>query len=171
MSDAAPITVARRAHRYGVPLRVALHIAFACRRYGLRYALGYALVEQESGFQHIYGHDPGGLLPGQKVTRANYKEFRGEVTAHSGGGANGVGLTQITYWTYIRDHAGLWRQRANIYFGLGLVAATIISKGEREGLAEYNGGAGNPQFGYADEVLSRATKWRGRISKKGTHGA
>lgn len=168
MSTAGALVIARRAHRYGVPLRVALYIAFAARKWKLRPALGFGLVEQESGFQHIYGHDPGGLFPGQPVTRINYRQFRTHVQATSGGGANGVGLTQITYWTYIRDHAGLWKKRANIFFGIGLVAETIHAKGEREGLAEYNGGAGNPQFGYADEVLSRAAKWRGRISKKGT---
>lgn len=161
------LVVARRAHKHGVPRMVAIYIALACRKLKLRYALGYGLVEQESGFHHVYGHDAGGFLAGQPVTKANYGAFRAHIRATSGGGANGVGLTQITYWTYIRDHAGLWRKRANIYFGLGLVAGVIHDHGERQGLAEYNGGAGNPQFGYADEVLNRADRWRANISKKG----
>jgi len=157
------ITIARRASRHGVPFHIALYIAFACRKLDLRYALGFGLVEQESDFKHIYGHDPGGLNPGEPVTRANYAAFRSHIIHTNGSGANGVGLTQVTYWTYIRDHAGLWRKRANIYFGLGLVASTIHAKGEREGLAEYNGGPANPVYSYADEVLAKAAKWRVRI--------
>ena len=163
MTRRGALAVARRATRHGVPFHIALHIAFAARKLDLRYALGFALVEQESDFVHCYGHDRGGLYPGKPVTRANYAAFRSRIVRSSGVGANGVGLTQVTYWTYIRDHAGLWRKRANVYFGLGLVASTIHAKGEREGLAEYNGGEGNPQFGYADEVLARAQTWRSRI--------
>lgn len=157
------LVVAGKAHRHGVPYLTAVYIAFASKRLGLRYALGYGLVEQESNFQHVYGHDSGGLFPGHRVTHANYREFREHLIRTSGGGANGVGLTQITYFPYIRGAPGLWRRRTNVRFGLGLVAGLVGTKGEREGLAEYNGGPSNPSYGYADEVLSRASRWRGLI--------
>lgn len=155
----------RAARRLRIPRHVALYIAFACRKYRLRYALGYAIVQQESNFQHIFGHDPGGLFAGQRVTRGRYAELRRHLKASRGPGANGVGLTQITYYTYILEHPGLWKKRANVYFGLSLIADYVKRLGERVGLGSYNGGEANPQFTYADEVLGKADAIRPKLAK------
>lgn len=152
--------IAKRAAAKGVPKAIAHDIAFACRKYKLRYALAFAMFEQESNFQLIYGHDAGGLLPGQKVTKGNYAKFRAEVIARSGGGANGVGLGQITFWTYIRDHIGLWKPRVEVYLATSILADLVHRLGEVRGVGAYNGGEGNPNYVYSREVDERASKWR-----------
>lgn len=152
--------VAERAARNGVPREIAEYIAFACRKERLRYALGFGMFEQESNFENIYGHDVGGLLPGKKVTRENYREFRSQVVKTGGFGANGVGLGQVTYWTYVRDHRGLWKPKVQVYLATSILADLIHRLGESTGVGAYNGGEGNPNETYAREVLKRADKWR-----------
>lgn len=152
--------VAERAHEHGVPEDIATDIAFACCEEHLRYALGFAMFEQESDFKAIYGHDLGGLHPGETVTRENYRDFRSEVVRRKGGGANGVGLGQVTFWTYIRDHPGLWKPRVQIYLATSILADLVHRLGESTGVGAYNGGEGNPNETYAGEVLRRAEKWR-----------
>lgn len=165
----AATRVAYRASRHlKVPLRISFYIAFACRKYRLRYALGYALVQQESNFQHIFGHDYRGHFPGEKVTRRRYRELRDYLSRTGGKGANGVGLTQITYHVYILEQPGLWKKRANVYFGLDLVASYVKSLGEREGFAHYNGGPSPPSesWSYAEQVLIKAKKIRQSLNKE-----
>ncbi len=152
--------VAKRATEHGVPEKIAHHIAYACRKEKLRYALAFAMFDQESGFQVIYGHDAGGLNPGQKVTWENYPRFRRLVIERQGIGANGVGLGQVTYWTYIRDHAGLWRPKVQVYLATSILADYVHRLGEFTGCGSYNGGETNPNETYAREVLERADKWR-----------
>lgn len=163
----AALRVARRAHRrLGVPLRIALYIAFGARKYHLPYAIAFALFEQESNYRVIYGHDAGGLLPGQPVTKRNYRWFRARVIAGGGRGANGVGLGQVTYWTYVRDHPGLWKPRVQVYLSLSILAgldqwATSIA----HALAAYNGGAANPNWDYGREVSEKAQRIRPKLAK------
>jgi hypothetical protein len=156
--------VAKRAAAHGVPKAIAHDIAFACRKYHLRYALGFAMFEQESDFEVIYGHDAGGAYPGRSVTKANYAKFRAELIARHGGGANGVGLGQITYWTYIRDHIGLWKPRVEVYLAISILADLVHRLGEETGVGAYNGGEGNPNPTYASEVLARARSWRQKLA-------
>lgn len=155
--------VAERAARHGVPRAIAEDIAFACRKERLRYALGFAMFEQESDFQNVYGHDVGGLFPGEKVTKANYAEFRGRVV-DGGGGSNGVGLGQVTYWTYIRAHRGLWKPRVQVYLATSILADLVHRLGETNGVGAYNGGESSPNPTYAREVLKRADKWRSLLA-------
>jgi hypothetical protein len=124
-------------------------------------ALAFGLVEQESTFQHIFGHDPGGPFPGQRVTRRRYRQLVDHV--RGGGTSNGVGLTQLTFPGYLTGNPGLWRRLTNVKFGLGLIGAAISANGKRKGLAIYNGGPANPQFDYADSVLTLESKWRDRF--------
>lgn len=159
-SQKAAENVAKRAAKHGVPREIATYIAMACRKEKLRYALGFAMFEQESNFEAIYGHDSGGLNPGQPVTKENYRAFRTEVVRRKGGGSNGVGLGQVTFWTYIRDHAGLWNPKAQVYLATSILADYVLRLGELTGTGAYNGGEGNPNETYAKEVLRRAEKWR-----------
>lgn len=152
--------VAERAHEHGVSEEIATDIAFACCEESLRYALGFAMFEQESDFKAIYGHDAGGLHPGEAVTKENYRDFRAAVVERKGGGANGVGLGQITFWTYVRDHPGLWKPKVQIYLATSILADYVHRLGELTGIGAYNGGEGNPNLAYASEVLGRAEKWR-----------
>lgn len=158
--------VAKRAARHGVPEKTAHQIAFACRQHRLRYALGFAMFEQESDFQVIYGHDAGGLFPGEQVTEENYRRFRAEVVRRQGGGANGVGLGQVTYWTYIRDHPGLWKPKVQVYLAVRILSDLVRRRGEFVGCGAYNGGEANPNEDYAREVLERAKRWRPKLAGK-----
>jgi hypothetical protein len=158
--------VAKRATEAGVPKAIALDIAQACRKYHLRYALAFAMFDQESNFKLIYGHDAGGGHAGERVTKANYAAFRAELIARHGGGANGVGLGQITFWTYIRDHIGLWKPRVEVFLATSILADLVHRLGEERGTGAYNGGEGNPNYVYAREVLERAHKWRPILAGK-----
>jgi hypothetical protein len=158
--------VAERAHRAGVPEKIAHHIAYACRKEKLRYALGFAMFEQESNFEVIYGHDAGGLLAGKRVTEENYRRFRAHVIAHQGGGSNGVGLGQVTWWTYIRDHAGLWKPKVQVYLAVSILADYVHRLGEVRGVGAYNGGENNPVASYSQEVRDRAEDWRPLLAGK-----
>lgn len=165
-SRTAALRVAARARkRLGVPADISLYIAFACRRRKLPYAYGYALVAQESGYHHIFGHDAGGLFPGLPVTRQRYQELRNHLRA--GSGANGVGLTQITYPGYVLEHGGLWRKRANVYFGINLLCDLIEQLGLTDGIGAYNGGVSNPIASYAAAVQAKAVDIRPKLTKKG----
>lgn len=159
-SPQAAAHVAERAAAHGVPEKIAGHIALACSKESLRYALGFAMFEQESNFAVIYGHDSKGLNPGEPVTSENYRSFRAEVVRRKGGGANGVGLGQVTFWTYIRDHADLWKPKAQVDLATSILADCVHRLGELTGTGAYNGGEGNPNGAYAEEVLKRAEKWR-----------
>lgn len=165
-SREAALRVGKRAAKNGVPKEVATNIALACSKEKLRYAIGYAMFEQESNFEVIYGHDGGGLNPGAKVTKDNYKSFRSEVVRRKGGGANGVGLGQVTYWTYIRDNADLWKPKKQVYLATSILAGYVNTLGELQGIGAYNGGPSNPNETYAREVLDRAEKWRPRLAGK-----
>ncbi|HEY0391020.1 MAG TPA: hypothetical protein VGC63_04860 [Solirubrobacterales bacterium] len=158
--------VAKRAAPHGVPKAIALDIALACRKYHLPYALAFGMFEQESDFKLIYGHDAGGLLRGHRVTRENYARFREELIRRHGGGANGVGLGQITFWTYIRDHVGLWKPRVEVFLATSILADLVHRLGESVGCGAYNGGEGNPNMSYAGEVLDRAHRWRPILAGK-----
>lgn len=157
--------VAERAAKHGVPADIARYIADACRKERLRYAQGFAMFEQESNFKNIYGHDASGLNPGEVVTKANYHHFRESVVNGIGAGANGVGLGQATYWTYIRDHRGLWKPKVQVYLCTSILADYVHRLGEMRGTGAYNGGEGNPNGSYAREVLKKAERWRLKLAK------
>jgi len=168
MTRLAALAVAHRAHRrLGIPWHIALYIAFAARKYRVRWALAFALFEQESNYKVIYGHDAGGLLPGARVTKGNYLWFRQRLIATGGRGANGVGLGQVTYWTYIRDHKGLWKPRVQVYLSLSILADYVHRLGELTGVGAYNGGEANPNGSYAAEVEAKARAIRPKLTRKG----
>lgn len=161
--------VARRANkRLGVPLEIATYIALAARKFNIRYALAYALFEQESNFEVIYGHDAGGLFAGRKVTKENYRRFRKYVAENMGVGANGVGLGQITYWTWIKLYVGLWKPRVQVYRSLEILKGLLDSSdNEFDAAGKYNGGPSNPVASYAHEVITKAQRIRPLLTKKG----
>lgn len=157
--------VAERAAKHGVPKRIATYIALACAREKLRYALGFAMFEQESNFTVVYGHDRGGLFPGQEVTQENFEVFRAKVVKGKGKGANGVGLGQVTYWTYIKEHPDLWKPKVQVNLATEILSGLVHSLGEFKGVGAYNGGAASPNPTYAKQVLKKAETWRPLLGK------
>src|SRR5689334_13735474 len=100
---ASTLTYVRRTRRHGA--RWALTIIRAARKAKLPLAVAFALVEQESGFRNIFGHDPGAPFPGEYVTAARAQALLDHV--HRGGVSNGVGLTQLTWVGYLDQAAAL----------------------------------------------------------------
>jgi hypothetical protein len=140
------------------------------KREGLPLSLALALVDQESSFRNIFGCDLGerDTVPWchQDVT----KERVGQLIRHvnAGGVSNGVGLTQLTSIGFIQQaqaEGGAHKASAQLRIGFRTLHDLIERHGERIGIGAFNGGEGNPQLDYADDVLELKAKWRGRIQR------
>jgi soluble lytic murein transglycosylase-like protein len=118
-------------------------------------SLAMAILEQESGNgANVFGHDNvvfPALWKGAAVTED----------------MQGVGPMQLTWWEF-QDEAdrlgGAWKAKYNIKVGMEILATLIKQYGVRKGLAVYNGGATNPNYTYADQVLGKRSKWHKRFS-------
>ena len=122
--------------------------------------LAFSLFEQESNFEVIYGGDYGPVdgppFYHIEVTKRNYlREFRPYVSSTHR--SNGVGLGQITYYTYISMYRGLWKPRVQIRRSLEILKDNIIRLGLDAGVNAYNG---DPTGGYGREVLGRVDRWK-----------
>ena len=102
------------------------------RRAGLPVALACAVLEKETGFRNVFGHDavrnpvkspPGGLLA---VTEDNYRQYLAH--RNRGLGNQGVGPMQLTSPS-LQDRAdqlgGCWQPGPNIRVGLEFLAGNI----------------------------------------------
>lgn len=98
MSLVRDLQLARKAKKAGA--KNSLRIVREARRTKLPVSWAFALVDQESGFCNIFGHDAGSILKGQPVTRSRVRQLLAHVGA--GGNSNGVGFTQLTWPPYIR---------------------------------------------------------------------
>jgi hypothetical protein len=132
-------------------------------------SLAMAMLEQESGTgANVFGHDKV-VFPeswkGTTVTEEKYKEYKRNRNGRWG--MQGVGPMQLTWWEF-QDEAdrlgGAWKPKYNIKVGMNVLAELIKKYGVRKGLAVYNGGATNPNYGYADQVLAKRSKWHKRFS-------
>ena len=143
-------------------------IAAEAGRARLPIALACALVQQESDFRNVFGHDAvrNPIEKGSPVTRESflrYKAFR-----KAGLGNQGVGVTQLTFAPF-QDAAdklgGCWKVENQLRVGFGVVAGHVRQHGIRRGLAAYNAGSGNIEagLGYADEVLGKTAIWSKRL--------
>ena len=139
------------------------------RRVRLPVALACAIVEQETGFRNVFGHDavrnpvrspPGGVLA---VTRENYAQYLQH--RRQGLGNQGVGPMQLTS-PGLQDRAdqlgGCWQPGPNIRVGLEFLAGNIRRMGLRPGVVAYNG-SGPAAQRYGDDVLARARQWEQRL--------
>ncbi len=149
--------------------RYAVAIVREARRSKLSPALVCAVVEQETHFRNVFGHDggpghtnpvkspPGGVL---EVTRERYQEY----LRHRGRGLQGVGPMQLTS-AHLQDRAddlgGCWQPGPNIRVGCEHLAAKIKARGLVAGVQAYNGAPGDA---YAKEVLERERAWRRRLA-------
>jgi hypothetical protein len=140
------------------------------KRAGLPFALALALVEQESGFQNIFGCDlgPRDTAPWchQPVTRDRVQALIAYV--EGGGTSNGVGLTQLTSISFIQQaeaDGGAHNVGPQCRVGFQLLHDLIERHGELNGIGGYNGGEGNPQVDYAKSVLALRDKWQALINR------
>jgi hypothetical protein len=139
------------------------------RRSRLPVALACAVLEKETGFRNVFGHDavrnpvkspPGGLLA---VTADHYRRYLRH--RRQGLGNQGVGPMQLTS-PGLQDRAdqlgGCWQPGPNIRVGLEFLAGNIRRMGLRAGVVAYNG-SGPAAQRYADDVLARARVWDKRL--------
>jgi hypothetical protein len=156
--------LAEKAKRHGA--QYSLRIIREARRAGIPISLGFALVEQETGFRNVFGHDPTIFVGAGQVTEKKYRAYRAKRGATGGGGMQGVGPCQLTYYTY-QDRAdalgGCWKPQHNIRVAFEGLAANIKQHGMRDGIRRYNG-SGPAAERYAQSVLERQRKWHERLS-------
>jgi hypothetical protein len=161
---ARDLLLARRAKRHGGSF--SLRIIREARLAQIPVSLGFALIEQETGFRNVWGRDgpPNGStaeLGGRKVTKADYLAYKRRRGTKGQGGMQGVGPAQLT-WFSLQDSAdflgGCWVPRHNIRVAFHRLAALISVQGEFDGLRAYNG-TGQAAVRYAREVKQREAKW------------
>jgi murein DD-endopeptidase MepM/ murein hydrolase activator NlpD len=149
----------------GAGARYEAEIVRESKRSGVAIPLICAVIEVESGFRNVFGHDnvrnpvkspPGGLL---EVTVERYREYLRHRRA--GLGNQGVGPMQLTS-PGLQDRAdalgGCHAVGPNIRVGVEYLAAKIKERGLYKGVAAYNGSTI-----YADKVLAREKVWRARL--------
>src|SRR3954454_2227897 len=88
-----------RKHGVAMPLRIIRE----ARRANLPLSLALALVEQESGFRNVFGHDPTIFVGAGTVTPLKYRKYKRARGARGQGGMQGVGPCQLTFWTFQDD--------------------------------------------------------------------
>jgi murein DD-endopeptidase MepM/ murein hydrolase activator NlpD len=135
------------------------------RRHGVPVSLVCAVLEVETGFQNVFGHDavrtpvkspPRGLMAVTEERYKQYLHFR-----RQGLGNQGVGPMQLTS-PGLQDRAdalgGCWKVDPNIRVGVEYLAGNIQRLGLYRGVAAYNGSSA-----YADKVLPLEKKWRAKL--------
>jgi hypothetical protein len=140
-------------------------IVAEAKRAGVPLPLACALVEQESSFRNVFGHDAvaNPIPKGSAVTKASFERYR--AFRERGLGAQGVGVTQLTFPPF-QDQAdalgGCWKVRNQLRVGYQVLAGLIAAHGVRGGLAAYNAGSPGSTAGlkYAASVLRRRRRWK-----------
>jgi hypothetical protein len=140
-----------------------MRIILEARRAGIPVSLGFALVEQESGFRNVFGHDPTIYVGAGKVTKSKYLAYkRARGTRHM----QGVGPCQLTWWQ-TQDAAdalgGCWVPRHNIRQAFATLARNIKANGLHDGVRAYNG-SGPKAEAYAGSVLAKQARWHKRLA-------
>jgi hypothetical protein len=159
------LALARVAKKHGA--NYSLRIIMEARKAGIPISLAFALIEQESNFRNVFGHDPTTSVPaswmGKEVTKQRYLSYKEHRQAH---GMQGVGPAQLTWWEY-QDKAdkrgGAWKPKHNISVAFEHLGSLIKNKGLRAGIAEYNG-SGPAAAKYAEQVLERQARWHKRLT-------
>lgn len=153
------LRLAIRARQAGA--KHALLIAREADRAKLPYSVAYALVEQESDFQNVFGHDPTIFAGAGAVTKEKVRAYLRRRGRHGQGGMQGVGLTQLTWWS-TQDAAeragGLHLPKYQLRIGFLSLAGLIRQHGRWGGFRRYNG-AGEAAERYADAMTARSERW------------
>jgi hypothetical protein len=149
-------------------------IVAEARRFGVPVALVCAVIDVESGFTNVFGHDkvrnpiksPPRPAPDRGVTPELYAEYNRH--RKLGEGSQGVGPMQLTFFT-LQDEAdalgGCFHPQINIHVGVKHLAGLIRAHGLRDGVQRYNGARGHA---YADLVLARRAVWEQRLGARST---
>jgi hypothetical protein len=165
-----------RAVKHGVPFYYAVSIMMHVRSVKhLTFPLGLALFEQETGFRHVYGHDPTIFIGGhdsrsghtyRTVGKTNYLAYKRQRGPTGRGGMQGVGPGQLT-WYATQDMAdklgGSWNRHVNMGVALETLALNIKIHGYVVGIQRYNG-TGAAAIRYSASVRSKARRWNSVVN-------
>lgn len=155
----------------------------ACVKYDVPLSAGFALIQKETGFRNVWGHDrmtkfqgfhdnlnyAGGIdgVEGKPVTKARYLQYRRDREKY---GYQGVGPAQLT-WGPTQDVAdkrgGCWNPTANIDVGIETLARNIKAnkaKGlsAREAIqlaAQAYNGSGDKAVQYGKDFMVLYDNW------------
>jgi hypothetical protein len=150
------------------------HILAASARSRVPVSLICAVLEMETGFDNVFGHDRDRnrrlIFPAREgrvaVTEALYREY---TRGRARNGQQGVGPMQLTS-AFLQDAAdklgGCWQPGPNIRVGVEFLGGNIKRTGSvRGGLIAYNGSSA-----YAGPVIELEEKWRRRFAGAGGGG-
>jgi hypothetical protein len=158
MSVTRDLKLCRVAKKYGA--KSTLRTLRECRRNGILFSWGLAMIEQESSWQNIFGcdHGPGEAYCHQKVTNAKVQHLLNT------GVANGVGYTQLTSPAYVRQamarRGGAASVRNQIIVGIRVLKEKT---GGNMNLAwRYNGSPA-----YQNQIEPKAERWHRRFVQAG----
>lgn len=153
------LALARTAKKHGA--NYALRIIMQARKSGIPISLAFALIEQESNFKNVFGHDPSIFSGAGNVTKKKYQEYKRLRDAQRPRRMQGVGPAQLTWWEF-QDRAdargGAWIPKHNISLAFDDLAAQIKAHGLHDGIKAYNG-RGPDAERYANQVLAGQKKW------------
>jgi hypothetical protein len=148
----------RCARLQGYSPQAGVRIIAEARHRGVPISLAFGLIEQESAFRHIFGHDGGGAFPGQAVTKARVKAL---IASRRW---NGISLTQLTWHGYVsiaeRD-GGAHKASVCIATGMDILGDLVKQHGQFNALRIYNDGNTTSVKGlnYARSVVRRASRY------------
>src|SRR3954452_661497 len=155
--------LAKEARKHGA--RYAWTIVTEARRAGIPISLGFALIEQESNFENVFGHDQSIFRGAGKVTKAKYEAYKRE-RGTPGRRMQGVGPPQLTWWE-LQDEAdrrgGCHVAKHSIRVAFEHLAALIRQHGTAVGIERYNG-SGPAARRYRAEVQTRQAQWHQRLT-------
>jgi len=144
------------------------------RRVGCPLDVACAMLTMESGGgRNVFGHDrqkcPDGQLPYRKGGEVTERTYRAYLSKRSQCGMQGVGPTQLTYYTF-QDQAdglgGCWQPEINCRVGFGILAGYLRTGSVRDAMSRYN--TGRPgESPYATRALPHVTAWRRIIDAAG----
>jgi hypothetical protein len=137
----------------------------ACHTLKIPISYALTLIEGESAFENVFGHDPvANPIKGGRVSRARYYLYR--FWRRRGRGMQGVGYTQLTWYAF-QDAAdkigGCWRPYPNIVTGLGILKGHIHQHGLEAGAAAFNG-FGPAANAYGRNFVRRQKIWHERLT-------
>ena len=153
------------AERFGCRPGLGRLIVQYARKYGVPISTAFALIDHESDFRKVFGHDPTIFVGAGEVTKAKYLDYRAKRRASGNTKMQGVGEGQLTWWeTQDRadQHGGCWTADANVKVSLMTLAALIKQHGYVTGIARYNG-SGPAADRYSREVRAEARVWHDRL--------
>jgi len=138
-------------------------IILECRAHDVAISDGFALVDQESEFENIFGGDYGKLPNAYAPPYYHVPVTKARVDALlAHGKPNGVGPTQLTSFGFVQEanrDGGAHKPAVNIATGIALLGRLQKKHGRMKGLGAYNGGEGNPNMDYAHRVDAKADRW------------